>query len=453
MKRTTPKSAGMNRRNFIGATLAAAPLLTATATAAPGWELQNQRNGIRDRGLRRLGGKPLRQLRDQYRQDLFRDFLPFMEKFVIDHKYGGFMCNVDHLGKRESETKSSWFEGRGTWVYAFLYNNLAREAKYLEVAHRSIEFTLKSKPENDGLWPRELSREGKTVTPANGEIYGDLFIAEGLAEYSKAIKDQAYWDLARKLVVKCVNLYDRPDYRPTIGQTYLGREARPFPGARIQGVWMVLIRVLTQMLKMRADAELEKIATRCVDAVTRYHFNPGLGLINELLNHDLTRPQNEYAQLVYTGHCLENLWMLLDEAVRLRNEKLFVTLSEWFKRHLEVAWDDVYGGVFRNLQNAEKNVWVVDKVLWAQEEVLIGTMMILERTGAEWAREWFDRMYGHVMEKYPLERHGSPLWMYASDRKASFEAFQKMPRRIENFHHPRHLMLNLLSLERMIKRQ
>ena len=104
-------------------------------------------------------------------------------------------------------------------------------------------------------------------------------------------------------------------------------------------------------------------------------------------------------------------------------------LSEWFKRHLEVAWDDLYGGVFRNLQNAEKNVWLVDKVLWAQEEVLIGSMLILERTGAEWAREWFDRMYSYVMKKYPLQRHGSPLWMYASDRKASFEAFQKMPRR------------------------
>lgn len=375
-----------------------------------------------------------------------------MKKFVIDHELGGFMCNADHLGNRISETKSSWFEGRGTWVYAFLYNNLAREQKYLDVAHRSVEFTLKSKPVGDDLWPRELSRQGATITPANGEIYGDLFIAEGLAEYSKATKNTEYWNLARQLVFKCVKLYDRPDYRPTIGQTYLGAEAKPFPGARILGVWMVLIRVLTQMLEMRADAELEKLAARCVEAVTKYHYNPQLRLINELLNHDLSRPQNEYAQLVYTGHCVETLWMLLYEATRLHDEKLFAMLADWLKRHIEVAWDDVYGGVFRNLQNAEKNVWLVDKVLWAQEEVLIGTFFILERTGAGWAREWFDKTYAYVMDKYPLERHGSPLWMYASDRKVSFEAFQKMPRRVENFHHPRHLMLNLLSLDRMLKR-
>ena len=109
-------------------------------------------------------------------------------------------------------------------------------------------------------------------------------------------------------------------------------------------------------------------------------------------------------------------------------------------------------GVFRNLQNVDKNIWLVDKVLWAQEEVLIGSMFIIERTGAEWAGEVFDRMYAYVQASYPLRRHGSPLWMYASDRRATYEAFTRMPKRVENFHHPRHLMLNLLCLERMTRR-
>jgi N-acylglucosamine 2-epimerase len=84
--------------------------------------------------------------------------------------------------------------------------------------------------------------------------------------------------------------------------------------------------------------------------------------------------------------------------------------------------------------------------------VLIGALLIVEHTGAQWAEEIFSKTYSYVREKYPLKQHGSPLWMYASDRKASFEAFSKMPKRVENFHHPRHLMLNLLSLERMIRR-
>jgi N-acylglucosamine 2-epimerase len=41
------------------------------------------------------------------------------------------------------------------------------------------------------------------------------------------------------------------------------------------------------------------------------------------------------------------------------------------------------------------------------------------------------------------------LWMYATDRRASFESFAALPKRVENFHHPRHLMLNLLRLNRL----
>jgi mannose/cellobiose epimerase-like protein (N-acyl-D-glucosamine 2-epimerase family) len=434
----------MNRRRFLQAS-------TSAATLAP-LRSQSVRHRAGQSVNRELAGVTLHELRAQYRKDLFTDFLPFMERYVIDHELGGFMCNADHLGNRVNQNKLSWFEGRGTWVYSFLYNNLARDKKYLEVARRSIEFTLKAKPAGEELWPKELTREGKPVTSAEGEIYGDLFIAEGLAEYSKATGERHYWTMAREILFKCLEIYEGPDYRPTIGQTYLGPGAKSFPGARIQGVWMVVIRLVTQMLEMHADAQLEKVAARCVNAIVKHHYNSEYGLINELLNHDLTRPTDEYARLVYTGHCIETLWMLLYEAARRRDTRLFDTLSLWFKRHVEVAWDDVYDGVFRNLQDVEKNTWIVDKVLWAQEEVLIGSMFIIERTGVQWAREMFDKTYRYVRSKYPLTQQGSPLWIYASDRKVSFETFLKMPKRVENFHHPRHLMLNLLSIERMLKR-
>lgn len=432
----------MRRRNFLAG---AASAIALAPESAPAWSLQKRQLSKTTSGL------PLRALRDQYRSDLFTDFLPFMEQYVIDNEFGGFLCNTDHLGKRLNNNKLSWFEGRGIWVYSFLYNNLAREQKYLDVARRSLDLVMKAKPGGDELWPKEISRDGNSLTSADGEVYGDLFIAEGLAEFSKATGDRAYWDQAKQILLKCVRLYDRSDYRPIIGQTYLGPTAPPFPGARIQGVWMTLIRAATQMLEMRSDRDIEAVADRCVDAVTKHHYNSDFGLINELINHDLSRPANEYAQLVYTGHCIENLWMLMLEAVRRRDESLFDKLADWFKRHVEVAWDDVYGGVFRNLQNVDKNAWVVDKVLWAQEEVLIGSLMIVERRGFDWAVEMFLRTNTYVRDKYSLKQYGSPLWMYASDRRVSYEAFLKLPKRVENFHHPRHLMLNLLSLERMLR--
>ncbi len=150
----------------------------------------------------KLGGLSLKELRAQYHRDLFTEFLPFMDKYVIDHEYGGFMCNTDYNGVKANQNKYSWFEGRGIWVYSFLYNNLARETKHLDVARRSVEFVLKLKPTEHELWPKEMTREGKPLSSADGEVYGDLFIAEGFAEYSKATGEHLYWDMAKQLVLK-----------------------------------------------------------------------------------------------------------------------------------------------------------------------------------------------------------------------------------------------------------
>jgi N-acylglucosamine 2-epimerase len=441
----------MDRRNFLTASVGATALLAGNPLSVVSQKTGDPR--IPSGGITKLVALSLRELKEQYTRDLFNDFLPFMDKYVIDHELGGFMCNADYTGERVNDNKLSWFEGRGIWVYAFLYNNLAKEKKYLDVARRSVEFILKIKPQGENeLWAKELTRDGKPLTSADGEIYGDMFIAEGLAEYAKATRQREYWDTAKQVALKCVRIYDREDYRSTIGQTYLGKDARPFPGARIQGVWMVLIRVATQMLEMRADAELEKIAKRSVDAVLNHHFNPAFRLNNELLNHDLSRPTNEYAQLVYTGHCIETLWMMLSEAARLKDKKLFDTFAERFRRHVEVAWDDVFGGVFRNLMNVEQNSWTLDKVLWAQEEVLIGSLLIYEHTGAKWAQEMFNQAFEYVQNTFPLKKHGSPLWIYGGNRKVEFEEFKTRPKRVENYHHPRQLMLNLLCIERMLKR-
>jgi N-acylglucosamine 2-epimerase len=360
-----------------------------------------------------LAGLSLELLRDQYRRDLFEDFLPFMEKFVIDHRYGGFMCDVDPNGNPLSTRKETWFEGRGTWVYSFLYRNFGRESRYLEVANQSLQFILKSKPKGcDVLWPEQFAREGEPLTPPATSIYGDLFVAEGLAEYSRASGEEKYWGMAKEIIHKCLRIYDSPGYEPNVVAGYMAPRALPFPGARIQGVSMVLVRIITQMLEMRADEELQRIASQCLDAVLNHHYNPDFSLNNELLNHDFSRPSNELSRFVYTGHAIETLWILLFEAARLKDKKLFHTCEERFQRHVEVAWDRVYGGVFRSLNDVDQNLWTLDKVLWAQEEVLIGALVIYEQTGNPWAREMFGKMFTYVHEKYPLRRYGSPLWKY-----------------------------------------
>jgi len=409
----------------------------------------------------KLAGLTLDGVRQQYRYDLFDDFLPFMDKYVIDHELGGFMCNTDRDGTNLNTKKNSWYTGRGIWVYSFLYNELAREKKHLEVARKATEFVLRNPPKGDNLWPAEYDKEGNAIAaagqfiggkyvPVSKQVYGDLFIADGLAEYGRACGDDRYWDMAKEIVLKCVKLYDQPDYDPTAPQVYLaGDPGSEMPGARLVGVWMMLLRIGSQMLAQREDPDIDGVVRRSIDAIFQHHYNPDYNLLNEVLRHDLSRPENEYRDLVYTGHGIESLWMVMCEAHRRKDKVIFQKAARLFRRHLEVAWDDVYGGLLRGCKNIEQNTWILDKAAWVQEEALIGCLIAIEHTGADWAKHWFSKIFTYVQKTFPLKKHGYALWDHWPDRKATFV---KHYERVENFHHPRHLMLNLCSLERMMKR-
>lgn len=400
----------------------------------------------------KFGNLSLNKLRDDYHYYLFEDFLPFMDKYVVDHKYGGFMCNTDRNGANINTNKETWFEGRGIWVYSFLYRNFGKEEKYLNVARNSLNLILKTKPQDNDLWPVQISREGKALSPPSKRIYGDISIAEGLSEYALASGEWEYWNIAKDIILKCWKIYNNPNYYPNAVADYSGPKVFPFPGARIQGVSMVMIETINKMFESKNDPDLEKIILECTNAVINKHFTPEFKLNNELLNHDYSRPlENALAQFVYTGHSIETLWPLMERTIRLKDVKLFQTIAERFKRHVEVAWDDVYGGVFRCLNNVDKDLWEVErvpKVLWAQQEALNGMIILIEQTSDEWAKKWFEKVYSYVVDKYLLRQYGYSLWITAADRKVTFEPHYN---RIENYHLPRHLMLTYLALDRIIK--
>ncbi len=392
-----------------------------------------------------LNGLDLNKLHDFYHAEIFNRFIPNMDKFVIDHKLGGFMTSVDITnGKQVNSNKTAWFEGRGMWTYSFLYNNIEKNPEYLEIARKSKDFILKHLPKDDKFITSSYSNDGNPLS-GPGDIYSSLFVAEGLAEFAKATNDKQYFKIAKMLILSCLDRYDSPDYDYYVA--YLNSEAPKIPGPRVLGHWMVFLRAATQILENGPDAEMEKLADRCLDACLNHHLNPKYNLFNEVLNHDFSRTDNSYKDFAYTGHGIEMCWMLHFEAVRRKDKKLFDRITEVFKSHINVAHDDVYGGYFRSLDHVDNNIWKVDKVLWLQEEVLIGSMFIAEHTGEEWAKKLFNETLEYVLKSFA--KPGNLFWASAGDRFVKEYA----KTRAEHYHHPRHLMLNLLSLKRMIKRK
>ena len=444
------------RRNFLAMASAAVatPLAGASAPVAA-----DRPAACGSADALRLGNMSLPELRQRYRAELFDDYLPFWDRYGIDHEYGGFMCALDHDGTLVNTNKFHWFQGRGIWVYSFLYNHYTKNPHYLEVARKTKDFMLAHFPQKDGTWAELVSRDGKMLKPFNGDLFGMYFAAEGLQEYAYAAGDDAARQTAFRLMKQVyAKLQD-----PAVPDPETGRM-----GVRSQGVWMVTVRNATQMLKRWPDPEIAAMAQYGVNAVIHQHYNPIFGLDTETLNLDHTRPA-DLADITVCGHSVETLWMMMEEALRRQDISLYDLCAERLRHHLDVSWDYVFGGladsvnvnhggyqwpvdtpVGTNYQFREVGEYKWNKTSWSFDEVLISSMNVIEHRGSEWAVRYFNLAHDTFYRKMSLKSRGLPLFMAFTEREM---AFQPHVVRQENYHHARQLMLNLLALDRMIKHQ
>ena len=193
-----------SRRKFLKQNTLAGLGLMGTSTLA-GSLLPADAIASQSQDLKKITGLDFRKLREQYKEALLGKFIPNMGKYVVDHELGGFMCSVDILTRKlVNTTKRAWFEGRGIWMYSFLYNNLDKDPAYLEIARKSKDFILKRLPADGSYYISSFTKEGEPIGDTEGDIYGNLFVAEGLAEYSKASRESKYFDQAKEIVLKAV---------------------------------------------------------------------------------------------------------------------------------------------------------------------------------------------------------------------------------------------------------
>lgn len=400
-----------------------------------------------------IAGITLRELRDDYLERIFKQYLPFWEKGGYDNQYGGFMCELYDDGKVQSDEKYIWYQGRAIWVYSFLYNYFGREKKLLDVALKTRDFLVKKMYIGDGKWAESVDRYGKPVQGTGQgsarDIYGALFSACGLIELYKATGNAEDLELAKTSLLASVRDYERPDYD---GVTIPGIKEK---GLRTQGHSFVLVWTLSNLLSFHRDPQLEDVQKEHVDHLVNHFWNPEYGIVNEKLYHDYSRIP-EYDKIMFPGHSLEALWMVMNEAMRTNDKQLFDTMKKRIRRLIEMNWDYVFGGMateeYNVFSSAGKCLGPFPdlKVMWAHTELLLSTMMIFENTGEVWAKEWYERGRHYSLKVFA--NTGNGVWRQGVDR---FGIDRKRPGisiyRKDNFHQIRYQMMNLLSIERMIR--
>ncbi len=402
----------------------------------------------------KIAGMTPEELRNDYRERILNQYLPFWEKGGYDEELGGFMCELYDDGSVVNDEKYIWYQGRGIWVYSFLFNNFGKDRRYLEIAEKSREFLVNKMYIGKGQWHESVNREGtpvvSTVSQGSGkDIYGALFSAAGLIELYKASRNKDDLEISLDSIRESVKIYDNPYYD---GITVPGTDSR---GLRTLGHSFMIVWPLTNLLSFYEDQDLEALLNEHVNHIINDFWNSEYGINNENLFHDYSRlPGHE--TVMYSGHYLETLWMVLLEALRKKDSQLFHIIKTRVRRLIEMTWDYVFEGmgtedyyVFRKedkCQGPELDL----KVMWAHTELLVATMTIFEHTGEVWAKEWYERGREYCLKH--MADTGTGVWRQAVDR---FGKDKQRPGisiyRKDNFHQIRYQMMNLLSVERMIR--
>jgi len=395
----------------------------------------------------------LKELRADYHDRLFNGYLPFWENGGYDNKNGGFMCELYDDGSVQRDEKSIWYQGRSVWVYAHLYNHFGNDQRHLEIADKTRDFMVKYMYVGHGIWSEAVDRNGQ-ITASSGQgsgkdIYGAMFAAAGLIELYRATGREEDREIAKEAILVSLQRYEEPEYA---GVSVAGIDAS---GLRTQGHSFMTVWSLTQLLSFHGDPVLEKYQQEHVGHIVNDFWNPDYGIVNEYLFHDYSRlPGHETVMEV--GHSIETLWMVLHEAIRTKDRALFDTCTTRIRRLLEMSWDYVYEGcgtnqfrVFGDSEQYQGPLFEV-KNMWTHTEILVACMTVLEYSGEVWAKEWYERAREYTLRTMANTGHG--IWRQAVDRygndlqRSGISSYRK-----GNFHQPRYLMMNMRSLDRMIK--
>lgn len=381
----------------------------------------------------------------EFQHYLFVDYLPFLDQHIYDREEGGFLWNSNYRGEIISTDKRTWYDARGAWVYAQLYQQLQANPLYLERASQTLEFLMNVKQEGQLLYPWSYDRRGNTLAEREGDLYGNLFVAEACIAYADAASEPRYRDRGRALLLEAFAFQQQPAYR------YLMDYAptdKPVHVQNVLGHWMIFLRISTGYLRSGRDTQVEEIAATCVQELTQVHYREDCGLMLEVRVDKGNSEEGLWNDFVYLGHAIESLWMLMDEALRLGDTGLFDRAATRFKKHVEVAWDPIYGGFFHALQSIQTHQLLPDKVLWAQHEALMGCLLLWRHNACPWAAEWSVRIWDYLLDHYPLTDLPYRPWRIGGDRRLAGHPEGK---RIENYHHPRLLMAGIGYLEEINK--
>jgi len=384
------------------------------------------------------GYKMMKEYKEEYRKLLLENVIPFWMKYSIDTETGCINNCMDDTGKVLSRNRYLWSQGRALWTFSALYNRIENKKEWLETAEGLFSYLSAHGRDDGGKWMFLLDGSGN-ILEYDTSIYVDAFVMNGMCEFYKASGNKKAAAVALETCENTLARIREP------GSYRISPYSIP-NGMKTHGINMIFSYFYYELGKTLNRKDICDIGYNLALEILKDFYNFEKDAVLEFVNLDGSRTDTPEERVCVPGHVLESMWFLIRIFEHAGDNAPADKCCRMIKRHLELGWDDTYGGILLALDiDGKKPVaWNRNecKPWWAHVEALVATTAAWKHTGEDWALEWHRKVHDYAFAHYPSPYGEWVQWLDRAGNKAESAALPVK----DPFHLPRGLieLINLI---------
>lgn len=391
--------------------------------------------------------KELIQLKNEAKNHLVNELLPFWTSRMIDEKNGGYITHFDKMGNDTGEDEKSLIaQTRCLYTLSSAHRAGYGNGKLAELARHGVDFLIEK------MWDKEhggffwmLDRKGN-VKIDQKIIYGHSFAIYSLSEYTLATGDKRGIEYAEKvfdlLQKYCVDSMYGGYWEMFLRDWTLCGPDSQGGDRKTLDVHMHLMEAFTTLYECTGQDVHRRKLLEVIDLLLHRFIHPQYKTgIPQFYRDWSVAPQIKFDIIwgwdrfsedgqkgnatdnTCYGHNAEFAWLLNHALEILKDDpKNFLDLFRTIYDHIiDNGIDYEFGGVFVEGPHSG-GVYDREKEFWQQAEVLIGLLDAVILLGDEKYLEAYKNVHRFVFDKvinkgvgewYPLlTRRGEPIWTH-----------------------------------------
>lgn len=380
--------------------------------------------------------KKLEAFREEVKDELVNDILPFWMNRMTDREQGGFYGRIDGNNCLHPDApKGAILNARILWTFSAAFR-LLKKPEYLETATRAKRYLLDffyDKQYGGIFW--ELNADG-TPSDAKKQIYALGFAIYGLSEYARATGDRE----ALEYAVRLFEVIEKYSFDP-VQNGYveaLTREWQLIQDMRLSdkdenekktmNTHLHILEPYANLYRVWKDERLEKQLRNLIKVFVTRILDAESGHLNLFFEEDWS---NKYHIISY-GHDIEASWLIHEAALVLGDQQLLAETEPVIVKIARAADEGLNRDgsmIYENFVDKQK----VDRELhwWVQAENVVGHINLYQYFHDEDALHKALKCWQFIKENLIDGEGGEWYWSRYADgtvnRKDDKAGFWKCP--------------------------